>query len=71
MTQTEQSCSLAVINKAENKSTQNKPEEEDNVKLLLAVYDSLDELYEKLNRLSNVIGKKVEKQNLSQKGEKK
>jgi len=71
MTQTEQSCSLTVINKAENKPTQNKPEEEDNAKLLLAVYDSLDELYEKLNKLSNVIGKKVEKQNLSQKGEQK
>jgi len=37
---------------------ENNSEPEDNRKLLLAVYDNLNELYEKLNRLNYVIEKR-------------
>ena len=57
MTQTSQSRSLATLN-TEKDLAKNKPEKEDNAKLLLTIYDNLNELYEKLNRLSNVIEKR-------------
>jgi hypothetical protein len=55
MTQTTQPCSWAVINKKNNISTNNKPETEDNRELLLSLFDSLNKLYEKLNRLNYMI----------------
>ena len=57
MTQTTQSCSLATLN-AQEDLAKNKPEKEDNAKLLLTIYDNLNELYEKLNKLS-VIGRRI------------
>jgi hypothetical protein len=64
MTQTAQSCSLAAINKAEENLTKNKSEKEDNVRLLLTIYDDLNELNDKLNKLS-VIGKRIAEHNLN------
>jgi len=58
MTQTTQSRSLAVLNEPGKNPAKNKPETEDNMKLLLTVYDNLNELYERLNRLGNIIGRK-------------
>ena len=58
MTQTTQSSSLATLNTEEDLA-KNEPEKEDNAKLLLTIYDNLNELYEKLNRLSNIIGRRV------------
>jgi len=58
MTQTIQPCSWAVLNKADMGLTKNKPEAEDNGKLLLSVFDSMNKLYEKLNRLNYLIQRK-------------
>jgi len=55
MTQTAQTRSLPALHKAEKDLPKNEPENEDNMRLLLKVYDNLNELYEKLNRLCNVI----------------
>ena len=68
-TQTTQSRSLAALNEAEKDSTANKPGTEDITNLLFTVFKNLNELYEKLNRLSYVMGKKLIEQNLHQKGE--
>jgi Mg2+ and Co2+ transporter CorA len=57
MTQTTQDRSLAVLNEPGKNSAKNKSETEDNAKLLLTVYDNLNELYERLNKLSNIIGR--------------
>ena len=65
MTQTIQYRSLAVLNEPGTNSSKNKHETEDNARLLLMVYDNLNELYERLNRLSNIIGRK---HNLNRKG---
>ena len=59
MTQTTQYRSLAVLNEPGANPAKNKPETEDNMKLLLTVYDNLNELYERLNRLGNIIEKKT------------
>jgi hypothetical protein len=55
MTQTIQPCSWAVLNKPDKDLTKNKPEAEDNRKLLLSVFDSLNNLCEKLNRLNYLL----------------
>jgi len=55
MTQTTQPCSWAVLNKPDKSPTINKPEAEDNGKLLLSVFDSLNNLSEKINRLNYLI----------------
>jgi len=55
MTQTTQPCSWAVLNKADKSLTRNKPETEDNRKLLLSVFDSMNNLCEKLNRLNYLL----------------
>jgi hypothetical protein len=68
-TQTTQSRSLAALSEAEKDSTVNKPETEDNAGLLFTIYKNLNELYEKLNRLSYVMGKKIVELNLHLKGE--
>jgi hypothetical protein len=55
MTQTTQPCSWAVINKKNKGSTSNKSELEDNRELLLSVFDSLNNLSERLNKLYYLI----------------
>jgi len=58
MSRTIQLRSWATLNEPGEDSNENKSEPEDNRKLLLAVYDNLNELYEKLNRLNYVIEKR-------------
>jgi hypothetical protein len=58
MTQTTQPRSWAVLNNAGKDLNIKKPEEEDTLSLLLSVFDSLNALYEKLNRLNYVIKRK-------------
>jgi len=67
MTQTTQSRSLVALNNAGKALTMNKPEKEDNAKLLLEIYDNLNELYERLNRL-NTIGRKIAERNIKREG---
>jgi len=55
MTRTIQTRSYVTLNKAGKGVTAQTPETEDNRSLLLAVFDSLNKLYEKLNRLNYVI----------------
>jgi len=54
MTQTTQPRSLVTLNK-----TENKPETEDNVKLLRECCNNMNELYESLCRLSDFMDKKI------------
>jgi hypothetical protein len=68
MTQTVQPRSWACLRETGNDLTINKPEAEDNVSLLLSVFDSLNDLNEKLNRLSYVLQRKNIEQILYQKG---
>ena len=63
MTQTIQPCSSVLINKL----SIDKPEEDDNSQLLLSVFDSLNNLYEKLSRLDYLIRRKNIEQILFQK----
>jgi len=56
MTQTVQYRSCGYINKTEKKLSIDKPE--DNMRLLLSIFDSLNNLCEKLNRLDYVIKRK-------------
>jgi hypothetical protein len=65
MTKTTQPCSWARLSNAGKDLTIKKSKKDDNARLLLAVSDSLNELYEKLNRLSHVMGKKIVEHNLS------
>ena len=58
MTQTTQPCSWAVINRKSKGSANNNPGTEDNRELLLSLFDSLNNLYEKLNRLHYAIQRK-------------
>jgi hypothetical protein len=57
-TQTVQSCSCISIKKKDKDLTEIKPEEEDNISLLLTIFDGLNNLYEVLNRLNYVIQRK-------------
>jgi len=70
-TRTVQPRSWAVLNEAGTNPAANKPEPqpEDNRKLLLSVLDGLDSLYEKLNRLCNIIERKnIEQGHIKNKG---
>jgi len=67
MTQTKQSRSTAALNKTGKDLTETGSTKEDNKKLMLAVCDNLNELYEKLNKLSYLMGRKIMEHNLSQK----
>jgi len=58
MTNTVQSRSLACLNETDEEQTTDKPEEEDNISLLLSVCGSLNDLYKKLSRLNYVMQKK-------------
>jgi len=66
-TQTTQLRSWARLSEAGKDLTIKKSKNDENVKLLLSLCDSLDELYEKLNRLSNILGKKIVEHNLENK----
>jgi len=69
MTQTVQSRSCGSLNEAEKNININKPETEDNVTLLLSLFDSLNNLSEKLTRLDYVIKRKKLELSLYQKRE--
>jgi hypothetical protein len=71
LTQTEQSCLGAFLHEAGKDKAINKPEKEDNIDLLLNVFDELNTLYERLNKLNYVVKRKKIEQILNQKGEKK
>ena len=58
MTKTIQQRSSASLNETVENLTVDKPKTEDNVDLLLQVLDSLNTLYERLNRLNYVIQRK-------------
>ena len=64
MTQTTQPCSWAVLNKPGKSLNINKPEAEDNGKLLLSVFDSMNNLCEKLNKLNYLLQRRVLEQNI-------
>jgi len=59
MAQTMQPCSRAFFNNDGGKdSTINKPEAENNISLLLSIFDGLNTLYERLSRLEYVLERK-------------
>jgi len=68
MTKTIQSCSRAALCATHKKLTIKKPETEDNMRLLLLICDSLNELYEKLSRLNYVMERRIIERNLYHKG---
>jgi hypothetical protein len=68
MTQTIQSCSWAVLNNAGKDLTIKKTETEDIRSLFLSVFDSLNDLCEKLNRLNYVLTRRNIEQGLYRKG---
>jgi len=63
MTQTTQARSLVTLNETGKNLQKNKPETEDNAKLLLAVYQNMNELYDRLIRLNNIIGRRIAERN--------
>jgi hypothetical protein len=72
LTKTIQPRSQVSLSKAEKDLTLNETEAEDNVSLLLSVYDSLNNLCDKLSRLNYVIQRKnIEQINCEYKGDKK
>jgi len=64
MSRTEQSRSWATLSNAGEDLNENKQEPQDNKALLLSVFDSLNKLYERLNRLDYVLTKKLMEQEL-------
>jgi hypothetical protein len=58
MTQTIQPRSWAYLSEAGKDLTIHKPETEDSMSLLLSIFDSLNNLCEKLNRLNYVLQRK-------------
>jgi len=58
MTQTIQHRSCVILTKTYTDLTMQKPETEDTKSLLLSVLDSLNNLYEMLNKLSNALQRK-------------
>ncbi|MDR2597345.1 MAG: hypothetical protein LBC76_08510 [Treponema sp.] len=73
MTETIQPHSRIALNNAEKYFPIDKPQEEDNISLLFSIFDKLNNLYEKLNRLNYLIERKNIEQLLYRKykGEKK
>jgi len=67
MTQTIQFRSCALLSKADNNLTKNKLEIQDNMRLLLSLLDSLNNLSQLLNRLNNAVERKVKEQNIYRK----
>jgi hypothetical protein len=68
MTQTVQSRPCVSLRKADKDLNKNGLETEDNKSLLLHIFDSLNNLYEKLNRLHYLIQKRNIEQILYRKG---
>jgi hypothetical protein len=64
MTQTVQIRSWALVNNTGKNLNKGKPEAEDNIGLLLSVFDSLNALYEKLCRLDYVMQRRIIEQSL-------
>jgi len=58
ITQTIQPRSWILLNETKKNPNKNTNETEDNMRLLLSVYDSLNNLSEKLNRLSYILQRK-------------
>jgi hypothetical protein len=58
MTQTIQPRSWTLLNGADKDLKRNEPETEDNMSLMLQVFNSLNELYESLIRLEYVVKRK-------------
>jgi len=54
-TQTAQTRSLAILNQEKNEQAVKMSKTENNARLLLAVYENLNELYDKLSRLSKIL----------------
>jgi hypothetical protein len=71
LTKTVQPRSGAFLHDAGKDMAINKPEKEDNIDLLLNVFDELNILYERLNRLNYAVKRKKIEQILHQKGDKK
>ena len=69
MTQTKQPRSLAYFNEFEKEPDKIIPEAEDNMTLLLSVYDSLNKLCDRLNRLNYLLKRKNVAQISNQEGE--
>jgi hypothetical protein len=68
MTQTIQSRSCVSLREADKDLNKKKPETEDNISLLLNIFDSLNNLYDKLSRLHYLIQKRNIEQILYRKG---
>jgi len=64
MSRTEQPRSWATLSNTGEDLNENKQEPEDNKALLLSVFDSLNKLYERLNRLDYILTKKRMEQEL-------
>ena len=71
MTQTTQPRSWATLSETGKDLTIRKPQTEDNRSLVLSVFDSLNELCEKLSRLEYLLKRKSIEQILYQKGKEK
>ena len=73
ITTTSQPSSWAILSDAGKDLTVYDSETEENINLMLTICDNLNELYEKLNRLNYVMGRKIIEHNLHQniKGESK
>jgi len=54
MTKTTQNCSLAVLSETGKDLTKDSGKEDDNLNFLFSVYDSLNNLYDAINRLDYV-----------------
>jgi hypothetical protein len=67
ITKTAQHRSLTTLNEAEKNLTINKPKTNDEEKIMLALCDSLNGLYDNLSMLSNAMEKKIMEHNLNQK----
>jgi hypothetical protein len=65
--QTAQPSSFSALIGAKKDLTINKPETNAEERMMLALCDSLDGLYDKLSMLSNAMEMKIMEQNLSQK----
>jgi hypothetical protein len=69
MTETIQPRSQIALNNAEKYFPIDKPQEEENISLLFSIFDKLNNLYEKLNRLNYLIERKKIEQILYRKCE--
>jgi hypothetical protein len=63
-----QPCSWVLLNKSKDNLNIKKPETEDNMSLMLEIFDSLNTLKEKLNRLDYVIKRRNMELYISRKG---